>query len=480
MSSREQNASVSPLLLPDSSESSISHPNKRVEKQRKIIFGLVVCTAIFAIGFFVSSTLLLWNVTSRDDDSDGNKNPFNDLVGFCDRVNPISGHEFQIRRQKLFEGLREFSVDGMVFETSASMEYFTGVQWSRSERPLLFLAIRNQTTPFAFVVSSFEAQRLKQSIGFDVSVDVWEEDESPYEKAKLLMQQRLGEQATYFISIEASTRLFVVQGFLNLPQIQLKESNELIRQIRMVKSPAELEILSCANRATKAALQAVYSLIHEGISDKEVHSLIDRALLTAGLSNTWHLVLFGPAASYPHGTEGTRFLDKSEMILIDTGGELHGYQSDITRTFQLHDGGTASQNQTKLQAWNLVKQAQLAALAAIRPGAVASDIDAAARKVIVDGGYGPGFRFFTHRLGHGIGLEGHEDPYMVGSNNNTRLLPGMTFSVEPGIYVLDDFGVRLEDIVTVTDTGYEVFGELANTLDDPFKNNSNNTLRVVL
>lgn len=152
-----------------------------------------------------------------------------------------------------------------------------------------------------------------------------------------------------------------------------------------------------------------------------------------------------------------------DLVLIDTGGELLGYQSDITRTFQFGSG----KNTTLSNAWNLVLQAQTTTLQLIKPGISCATIAQAARNVIINGGYGPGYTYFTHRLGHGIGIQGHEDPYMVENNNDTLLVPSMTFSVEPGIYVSNDFGIRIEDIVVVTETGYQLFGTRATTMEYP-------------
>ena len=175
-------------------------------------------------------------------------------------------------------------------------------------------------------------------------------------------------------------------------------------------------------------------------------------------------MLLGSNAAFPHGTTQIMTVTPGQLILIDAGGSLYGYQSDITRTFPF--GQVSDELRT---AWNLVKEAQLAALAIIKPGLPCGEADEAAREVIVDGGYGPGYKYFVHRLGHGIGIQGHEEPYLV-QGNNVTMQSGNTFSVEPGIYVQNQFGIRLEDIVMCTENGYEVFGPLSESIDNPFGN----------
>ncbi|HWB79557.1 MAG TPA: M24 family metallopeptidase, partial [Nannocystaceae bacterium] len=198
-------------------------------------------------------------------------------------------------------------------------------------------------------------------------------------------------------------------------------------------------------------------------TQEEVAALVDAALTAAGLVDAWTLALVGPNASFPHGTGASRTVAAGDVVLVDTGASLHGYRSDISRTWVV---GEPSEAVTR--AYAAVAAAQKAALATIRPGVQARAVDAAARAVILEAGYGPDDRYFTHRLGHGIGLEVHEPPYLVGGNELV-LEAGMTMSDEPGIYVPDGFGIRLEDIVAVTDDGAEVFGELSGPVRDPFR-----------
>eukprot|EP01090_Pellita_catalonica_P013233 TRINITY_DN3085_c0_g1_i1.p1 TRINITY_DN3085_c0_g1~~TRINITY_DN3085_c0_g1_i1.p1 ORF type:complete len:280 (-),score=53.87 TRINITY_DN3085_c0_g1_i1:14-853(-) len=267
----------------------------------------------------------------------------------------------------------------------------------------------------------------------------------------------VGNEMRYFIITELTNKIANLQGITQPP---------ILEALREIKSEAELEILDCVSRATKASIRAVEKYITPGITQSEVATLLTQAQSAAGLTNIWHVVLFGKNAAFPHGTDEDIPLTTEMLALIDTGGLLHGYSSDVSRTFSITDDQTAL-HQNLTFAWGVVKAAQTAALEAIKPGVTCEEVESVARKVITDAGYGPGYMYFTHRLGHGIGLQVHEEPYLV--EGNTKVLQeGMTFSVEPGIYVEDEWGIRLEDIVQVTSDGYNVFGPLSPSLEDPF------------
>ena len=228
-----------------------------------------------------------------------------------------------------------------------------------------------------------------------------------------------------------------------------------VSNARIRKTPAELQRLRRANEATKAALRLAMARAKPPIKQSEFAEEVRRAQQAAGLRDVWVLALFGPAAAFPHGTREDRALREGEFVLVDTGGALHGYRSDISRTWAV---GKVDDEARK--AWDTVAQAQAAALQLIRPGKRCGEPDAAARAVIAKAGFGEGYAAFTHRLGHGIGLQVHEEPYLR-KDNPMVLQPGMTMSNEPGIYLPGTLGVRLEDIVAVTDDAPEVFGEVA-------------------
>jgi Xaa-Pro dipeptidase len=230
----------------------------------------------------------------------------------------------------------------------------------------------------------------------------------------------------------------------------------------MIKSPAELALLRRANVATKAAIARVAPEIAPGMRESEIAAKIRAAQRAAGLVDIWALALVGANAAFPHGTDNERVLDPGDAVLVDTGGSLHGYRSDISRTWFVGDPPAEV-----CDAWAIVLEAQARALAGMRPGIPCGSIDALARATIDAAGHGPGYRRFTHRLGHGIGLEVHEDPYLVGGAE-TLLAPGMVMSNEPGIYVPDAWGIRIEDIAVITEDGAEVFGPRPRSITDPF------------
>lgn len=375
------------------------------------------------------------------------------LAGFCDGVDPISVAERERRVADAQALLREAGLSALLLEAGDSLRYFTGVPWGRSERPLLCV-IPADGAP-SFVAPAFERHTLQERVTGQATIHVWEEDESPYTKLALAAD------GAPKIAVDPWTRQFIADGVRALGA-ELTPATPLLRSLRSIKRPAELALLRRANEATKAALKAVSAHVSPDMSEAELAALVHQAQAAAGLTNTWALVLFGANASYPHGTRGERRLRRGDLILVDAGGALHDYCSDITRTWPF---GQITTRQA--EAWRAVHAAQTAALAELRPGRPCEAADAAARRVIAAAGFGEGYASFTHRLGHGIGVQTHEDPYLVGGNREL-LRAGMTMSNEPGVYFRDDLGVRLEDIVAITDGEPEVFGPRAAALDAPF------------
>ena len=314
--------------------------------------------------------------------------------------------------------------------------------------------------PF-FVGPAFEEGTLRERLGGSPDLRVWQEHQDPYRLAVDALQDR--GIRTGRVAVEPTTRMFILTGLTRAGGAMTFENGAaVVDACRMKKSPAELALLRRANQATKAALRAAADRVKPGMTEDEIRAMIRTAQETAGLTDIWALVLSGPNAAYPHGTKNRRAVAEGDLILVDTGGALHGYQSDITRTWAL-----GAVDEPRRRAFETVRLAQAAALALIKPGTRCTDVDAAARKVMADRGFGTDYQRFTHRLGHGIGLEGHEHPYLV-RDNHLRLEPGMTMSNEPGIYIPGEFGIRIEDIVAVTDGEPEVFGPRIQSLDAPF------------
>lgn len=383
---------------------------------------------------------------------------FAGLGGFCDGVSPIGPGEHADRRERARAQLRALGMQALIVEAGESLVYFTGVRWGRSERPLLWvLPVEGAPT---FIGPSFEEATLRERIA-GASLRLWHEHERAYALVgQALAEARLGKPR---LAVEPWTRMFVLEGLKrDVPTASLHDGGAVVRNCRMSKSPDELAILRRANEATKAALRAAADHTRDGMLEAELAALVRAAQEAAGLTDTWALVLFGTNAAFPHGTQGALRLADGDLVLVDAGGALHGYRSDITRTWPF---GQITRDASR--AYDAVLAAQTAGLAEIRPGRPCGAADAAARAAIAAAGYGPDDKFFTHRLGHGIGLETHEDPYLV-RDNQLILTPGMTMSNEPGVYIPGQLGVRIEDIVAVTADGAEVFGPRAVSLERPF------------
>jgi len=253
------------------------------------------------------------------------------------------------------------------------------------------------------------------------------------------------------VYVDEKMRAFVWKGLQDaLPSAKVEIASPAIRSLRERKSAAEIELLRCANEATLLSIRAVRQMLELGVRESEVNSMMVDAIRATGQETEGTLVLFGSDAALPHGAGTDRKLGVHDLILIDAGGSLHGYWSDITRTFALE----SSQIETvDLVAWYIVQAAQKAAHKAANEGVRGMDVDHAARLVIEHARYGPAF---THRLGHGIGLEGHEAPYLVGGNEQ-RLQTGNTFSNEPGVYLEGKVGIRLEDVFVIGEDGKPEF-----------------------
>jgi Xaa-Pro dipeptidase len=255
------------------------------------------------------------------------------------------------------------------------------------------------------------------------------------------------------VAVEPTTRFFILSGLEKaLPGVDFVDGETYSERCRIIKSPREIEYLRVADRITKTAYETTLSSLWEGISEEELGDKVAEAHRQQG-SRGGAMVLFGLNSALPHGSSQVRKLRVGDVLLMDGGCSVKGYRSDVTRSMVF---GEPSELHRRI--WEIVLQAQSAAIEAIRPGLTCGELDSIARKVIEDAGYGPDYRFFTHRLGHGLGMDGHEPPYLV-RGNPLVLEPGMVFTVEPGIYLRDQWGIRHEDVVVVTEDGVEVFGE---------------------
>jgi Xaa-Pro dipeptidase len=370
---------------------------------------------------------------------------FANLKPLGDRVKPITTGEFQARIAKAQQFMAESkpAFDALFIAAGTSLAYFTGVHWWTSERILAFLLPRDGAP--IFISPAFEEGRLRQLLSWQIEIRAWQEDQSPYSLAAQWFAERAIK--TGRVGVEETTRYVFFDGLrLAAPSAEYSSADEVIARSREQKSAHELDLLRMACSATFDVYRATFASLREGLSQTDVGELVRRGYEKMGLQGD-SLVLFGPSAALPHGTREEKVLREGMGVLIDGGTSVEGYQSDVTRM------GVIGQPPAELvTAFEIVRRAQDTALAAAVAGHECGSVDDAARKVIVDAGFGPGYKYFTHRLGHGIGLDGHESPYLV-HGSRTVLKPGMTFSNEPGIYVPGKYGVRSEDVMVIGESG---------------------------
>lgn len=376
---------------------------------------------------------------------------------------PISRTERQERIERARRLMHTAQLDAVLLMGGTSLEYFTGIRWGISER-LFALVLPAQRAPF-LVCPAFEADRAREQLAnspFDSSIDLrlWEEDESPYQRVVEGLRDR-GVRAGR-VGVEETVRWVFVEGLMHAgPQVQWTSATPVTAGCRMVKTAHEIALMRLASRVTLTAYEAVWRSIQPGMTHHEVARLVAAAHQQLGFAGGAS-VQVGPYSALPHGSVAPQVLREGEVIMLDGGCQVEGYCSDITRTFVLGRAPDAVK-----RVFEIVHRAQTAALRAARPGVQAQAVDAAARRVIEEAGYGPGYRYFTHRLGHGIGMDGHEWPYLV-RGNTLALQPQMTFSDEPGIYLRGQFGVRLEDELHILEDGAELFTPQSPSPEHPF------------
>ena len=376
---------------------------------------------------------------------------------------PITLEERQQRVERARQLMRENHLDAIMMAGGTSLLYFTNVHWGNSER-LFSTVIPVKGEPF-YVCPAFEDGRAREQIangpgGNNPDVRTWQEDVDPYRVLAAGLKDR--GIASGRLGIEERTPFVFSDGVAKAaPQITTVSATPVTAGCRMVKSRQELELMQLANRVTLEAYEAVYRALHEGMTQYDFANLITAAYGRLGFRGEAS-VNVGEASALPHGSAKPQTIREGTIILIDDGCTVEGYQSDISRTFVL---GKPTDKMRKV--FDIVHQAQSAALKQARPGVEAQSVDAAARKVIEDAGYGPDYKYFTHRVGHGIGMDGHEWPYLVRGDTLT-LRPNMTFSDEPGIYIPGEFGVRLEDDMHITEDGSVLFTPQSPSLEDPF------------
>ncbi len=376
---------------------------------------------------------------------------------------PITKEERQQRQDRARELMRANDIAAIILMEGTSLRYFTGIRWWGGER--LFAMVLPQKGDAFYVCPAFEEGRareqLAQAPGAEtVDVRVWQEDENPYERLAQGLRDR--SLASSHLGVEESVRFVFSDGIArSAPQASVVSATPVTAGCRMIKSAHEIALMRLAAQVTLAVYEAVYRSLSDGMTQSQVEGLIGAAYGRMGFPGEASVEV-GEYSAFPHGSTTPQVIREGTIVMIDDGCTVEGYQSDITRTFVL---GKASDKMKRV--FDIVHSAQAAALATARPGIECGAVDAAARKVITDAGYGPDYKYFPHRLGHGMGMDGHEWPYLV-RGNPTKLAANMTFSDEPGIYLRGEFGIRLEDDMHITETGAELFTPQSPGLENPF------------
>jgi Xaa-Pro dipeptidase len=376
---------------------------------------------------------------------------------------PITREERQQRQERARQLMTDNRIDAIVLMAGTSLQYFAGIRWWGGERT--FALILPAKGDSFYVCPGFEEGRAREQIanapgGTNPDVRIWQEDESPYERiAQGLKDRGVGSGK---VGLEETIRFAFADGIAKAsPQATMLSATPVTAGCRMIKSAHEIALMRVASHVTLAAYEAAYQAVKDGMTQPQVEELVRKAHEQLGFTGGAD-VQVGEFSAFPHGSVTPQVVHEGTIVLMDGGCTVEGYQSDITRTYVL---GKATDKMKSV--FDIVHRAQSAALAAARPGVECGSIDTAARKVITDAGYGPDYKYFTHRLGHGMGMDGHEWPYLV-RGNTVKLQADMTTSDEPGIYIRGEFGIRLEDDLHVTENGAELFTPQSPSLEQPF------------
>jgi Xaa-Pro dipeptidase len=378
------------------------------------------------------------------------------------QAKPITVDERRVRIENARSLMRANGMSALMLTGGTSMEYFTGIRWGLSER--LLAAIIPASGSAFLVTPKFEEERAMEQahqgpLGKDADVYAWEENEDPYALiAKGLKARSL---ATATIGIEETVRFVFADGAAHVPAVKTVSGTPVTAGCRTIKDAHEIALMRLASQVTLKAYEAAWKSLKDGMTQSDFASLVSLAHRQLGFDGSAG-VQVGKYSALPHGSATPQVIREGTILLIDGGCKAEGYSSDISRTFVL---GKATQRMKDV--FEIEHSAQTAALKAARPGVACEAVDAAARKVITDAGFGPDYKYFTHRVGHGMGMDGHEWPYLV-RGNKLALAPGMTFSDEPGIYIPGEFGIRLEDDMLITPGGAELFTPQSTSLEKPF------------
>jgi Xaa-Pro dipeptidase len=384
----------------------------------------------------------------------------NDLPNITSDVMPISSAERKARIVKAQQFMQQFNIAALILEPGAAMDYFTGIQWWRSER--MTAVVIPKEGDIAVVCPFFEEPSIRESMRVGDDVRVWQEHENPFKMIKQVLSDRGLTKGK--LAFEQSVRYFVLQGIMSqLPAMQDVTAEPVTRGCRIIKTQHELKLMHKANEVTLRAYADVYAKLAIGMTGADVKKLMTKAQSDLGGKNIWNMALINEASAFPHGTKQQQTIREGSIVLMDCGCSVQGYQSDISRTFVV---GQPTKQQEKI--WHTVRQGQEIAFEKAQIGTPAGLVDDAVRQYYQSLGFGPDYKLpgLSHRTGHGIGMKGHEGVNFV-HGEKEKLKEGMCFSNEPGIYIPGKFGVRIEDCIYMTEKGAQWFTIPPESLSSP-------------
>ena len=382
-------------------------------------------------------------------------------------VQPITKQEYSQRIANAQAAMRSQGIAAMWVHAGTNLTYFTGTKWHPSER--MVGAIIPASGAIEYIAPYFEQNTLREYMVIEGNVSVWHEHESPYRlfvDSLTRMNILADSAASSRIGLSEDTPFFIADGIAQLAaDFTLVNAQPVTAHCRTRKSASEIALMQRAKDMTLEVHKAAASIMVAGITTTAVNAFIHEAHKKVGASGSYFcIVLFGEATAFPHGVKNPQTLKSGDMVLIDTGCQVEGYISDITRTYVFGEP-----NERQRTVWDAEKTAQAVAFKTAQLGVPCKEVDLAARRSLVSSGFGPDYNLpgLPHRTGHGIGMDIHEWPYLVGSDN-TPLAEGMCFSNEPMICVPGEFGIRLEDHFYMTAAGPKWFTMPSHSVDDPF------------
>lgn len=372
---------------------------------------------------------------------------------------PISNEERTVRIEAAQSLMQAQGFGAIVIEAGTSMLYFSGLAWRQSSR-LTALVIPAEGDPVV-ITPAFEESKLAELMIMPMEVRTWDEHESPTALIASVLDDR---KAKGPIGLERTTRYFVAEGLRkDAPSRKVVSATPIVAALRQIKSPREIALMQAASDITMQAYRDIYPQVTTGMTGRDISVLMTEATRSYGARPTFALALVSEASAYPHGSKKVHEVAEGEVVLMDCGCDVHGYKSDISRTW-VHGGANAEQT----RVWNTVRKGQDIVMEMAQIGGTFGAIDDAVRAYYEAQGFGPDYATpgLSHRTGHGIGMDVHEDQFVV-RGNETPIAAGMCFSNEPGIYLPGKFGVRSEDCVYMTEEGPRLFSSRSPSIDNP-------------